>query len=153
MVKNLPAVQDIQVQSLGQEDPLKKGMATHSSVLPWRIPWISLVGYSPCSGKDSETTEQLTFTFCLILSFRWFFSIWKHRPQMANFPFFSVFSKILDSYGNVTIFKCKYFLQFSLLQYQENWNVCVLNSASRSTILLLPGFSPIPITFSLWLRL
>ena len=70
MVKNLPAVQDTQVQSLGQEDPLKKGMATHSSILARRIPWISLVGYSPCSGKDSDTTEQLTFTFCLILGFR-----------------------------------------------------------------------------------
>ena len=39
MVKNLPAMQEIQVQSLGWEDPLEKGMATHSSVLDWRIPW------------------------------------------------------------------------------------------------------------------
>ena len=38
-VKNLPAMQEPQVQSLGQEDPLKKGMATHSSILAWRIPW------------------------------------------------------------------------------------------------------------------
>ena len=37
-VKNLPAVQETWVQSLGQEDPLKKGMATHSSTLAWRIP-------------------------------------------------------------------------------------------------------------------
>ena len=40
MVKNLPAVLETQVQSLGQEDPLKKGMATHSSILAWKIPWI-----------------------------------------------------------------------------------------------------------------
>ena len=39
MVKNLPVVQETQVQSLGQEDPLEKGMATHSSILAWRIPW------------------------------------------------------------------------------------------------------------------
>ena len=39
MVKNLPAVQETQVQSLGQEDPLKKGMATHWSILAWRISW------------------------------------------------------------------------------------------------------------------
>ena len=39
MGKNLPAVQETQVQSLGQEDPLEKGMATHSSVVAWRIPW------------------------------------------------------------------------------------------------------------------
>ena len=39
MVKNLPAVQETQVRSLGLEDPLEKGMKTHSSILPWRIPW------------------------------------------------------------------------------------------------------------------
>ena len=38
-VKNLPAMQETQVPSLGQEDPLENGMATHSSVLAWRIPW------------------------------------------------------------------------------------------------------------------
>ena len=38
--KNLPAMQETQVQSLGWEDPLEKGMATHSSILAWRIPWI-----------------------------------------------------------------------------------------------------------------
>ena len=39
MVKNLPAVQEPWVQSLGQENPLEKGMATYSSVLSWRTPW------------------------------------------------------------------------------------------------------------------
>ena len=39
MIKNLPAVQETQVQSLGWEDPLEKGMATHSGILTWRIPW------------------------------------------------------------------------------------------------------------------
>ena len=42
MVKNLPAMQEpqeMQVQSLGQEDPLEKGMATHFSILNWKIPW------------------------------------------------------------------------------------------------------------------
>ena len=39
VVKNLPAVQETQVQSLGQEDLLEEGTATHSSVLAWRIPW------------------------------------------------------------------------------------------------------------------
>ena len=44
MVKNLPAVQETWVQSLGQEDPLEKGMATHSSILAWRIPWTKETG-------------------------------------------------------------------------------------------------------------
>ena len=39
MVKNLPAVQETSVQSLGQEDPLEKGIAIHSSILAWRISW------------------------------------------------------------------------------------------------------------------
>ena len=39
MVKSLPEMRETQVQSLGQEDPLEKGMATHSSILAWRIPW------------------------------------------------------------------------------------------------------------------
>ena len=39
MVKNPPAMQETWVQSLGWEDPLEKGMATHSSILAWRIPW------------------------------------------------------------------------------------------------------------------
>ena len=39
MVKNLPATQEMQVQFLGWEETLEKGMATHSSILAWRIPW------------------------------------------------------------------------------------------------------------------
>ena len=44
MVKNLPAIQEMWVQSLGQEDPLEEGMATHSSILAWRIPWTEKPG-------------------------------------------------------------------------------------------------------------
>ena len=53
--KNLPAVKEIQVWSLGQED-LEKGMATHSSILAWIIPW-SLKSYSPWGHKESDATE------------------------------------------------------------------------------------------------
>ena len=44
VVKNPPAVQETHVRSLGQEDPLEKGMATHSSILAWRIPWMEEPG-------------------------------------------------------------------------------------------------------------
>ena len=61
MVKNLPAMLEIQVQSLGWEDPLEKKMATHSSILAWRIPWTEkLEGHSLWSHKESDTTEQIT---------------------------------------------------------------------------------------------
>ena len=44
MVKNLPAMLETWVQSLRQEDPMEKGMATHSSILAWRIPWTEKPG-------------------------------------------------------------------------------------------------------------
>ena len=44
MVKNLPAVQEMLVRSLGQEDPLEADMVTHSSILAWRIPWTGELG-------------------------------------------------------------------------------------------------------------
>ena len=64
-IKNLPAVQQTWVQYLCQEDPLEKRMATHSSILAWRISWTeNLAGYSPWGCKESDTSEQLTlFTF------------------------------------------------------------------------------------------
>ena len=43
-MKNLPAIQETQIQSLGQKDPLEKGMATHSSILTWKIPWTEKPG-------------------------------------------------------------------------------------------------------------
>ena len=55
-------MQEIQVQSLGQEDPLEKEMATHSSILAWRIPWTEELGRLQSTGrKESDTTEQLHF--------------------------------------------------------------------------------------------
>ena len=60
MVKNLPAMQETWVQSLGQEGPLEKRMATHSSILAWRIPWTEEpVGCSPWGLKVLDMTEQL----------------------------------------------------------------------------------------------
>ena len=53
-VKNLYAMLETQVKSLGQEDPLEKGMATNSSILAWRIPWTEKpgLGYSSCGHKE-----------------------------------------------------------------------------------------------------
>ena len=56
LVKNPPAMQETWVQSLGWEDPLEKGKATHSSILAWRIPW------TVWDRKESDTTEQLSLT-------------------------------------------------------------------------------------------
>ena len=55
MVKSLPAMQESWVQSLGQEDPLEKGMATHSSIVTWRIPWPEEHG-----GRVAKTRTSLS---------------------------------------------------------------------------------------------
>ena len=94
-VKNPPEMQEIQVQSLGWEDPLEKGMATHSSILAWRI----LVGYSLC-GHDWTTNTRVhvhtrthahtrTYSFCLtaFASFQsWKFQIKCHVFKKAWSP-------------------------------------------------------------------
>ena len=60
MVKCLPTMQETWVQSLGPEDPLEKGMATHSSFLVWKIPWTEQSGwlYSPWGCKESNVNER-----------------------------------------------------------------------------------------------
>ena len=61
MVKNLPAMLETRVRSLGQEDPLEKGMATHSSILAWEILWTEEPGGLQSTGrKELDTTEQRT---------------------------------------------------------------------------------------------
>ena len=55
-VKNLPAMQETWVQSLGQEDTLEKGMATHSSILAWRIPWTEEPGGATDHGVAKSWT-------------------------------------------------------------------------------------------------
>ena len=58
VVKNLPAIQETNVQSLGQEDPLEKEMTIHSSILAWRIPWTEESGgLQPMGCKESDTTK------------------------------------------------------------------------------------------------
>ena len=54
-VKNLPAMQETPVRSLGQEDALEKGVATHSSILAWRIPWTEEPGGLPSTESQSQT--------------------------------------------------------------------------------------------------
>ena len=60
VVKNPPAMSEMRVRSLGQEDPLMKEMATHSSLPGESHGQRSLAGYSPCGHKASDTTEQLS---------------------------------------------------------------------------------------------
>ena len=65
-VKRLPAMQETWVRSLGQEDSLEEGMATHSSILAWRIPWIDEPGGLQSTGSQrvrQETSLSLSLSF------------------------------------------------------------------------------------------
>ena len=69
---------EIQLQSLGREDPLEKEMETHSSTLAWKIPWTEEPGYNPWSRKQLDTTERLHFLFSLT---------WKGLIECCNLTF------------------------------------------------------------------
>ena len=62
MVKNLPAMQEMGVQFLGQEDPLEKEMATHSSILAWRLPWTEEPGRLQSMGSQRVGHNKATIT-------------------------------------------------------------------------------------------
>ena len=63
-LKRLPVRRETWVRSLGQEDPLEKEMATHSSILAWRIPWTEELGGLQSTGrKESDTTERLSVRY------------------------------------------------------------------------------------------
>ena len=63
LVKNPPAMPETWVRSLGWEDPLEEGTATHSSILAWRIPWTEY----PWGHKESDTTERASLHFTCVL--------------------------------------------------------------------------------------
>ena len=67
LVQNLPAMQETQLQFLGQEDTLEKERATHSSILAWRIPWTKEPSrLQSMRSHESETTEQLSTQHSLL---------------------------------------------------------------------------------------
>ena len=87
MVKNLPAMQEIWVRFLGWEDPLEKGMATHSSILAWRIPWTEESGRLQPMELQRVRHDGVTSTFIIRL---------ESGNQEHNFNF--LLQKILSIY-------------------------------------------------------
>ena len=87
-VKNPPAIQETWVRSLGQEDPLEKEMATHSTVLAWRIPWTEEPGGLQSTGSQ-RVRHNFTFTFCVIIKGGqcWSRTSWsEHRHKAGVLP-------------------------------------------------------------------
>ena len=82
MVKNLPAVQETWVPSLGQEDLLENGLATHSSILAWRTPWteepVGLQSMGSCKELDMTEQQTLSVLICIFKKCIYFYKIWSH---------------------------------------------------------------------------
>ena len=70
-VKNPPPMQETWVQSLGQEDPLEKGMETHTSILAWRIPWTEEPGRLQSMGSQSYDTQGSSSPAALLGTLSW----------------------------------------------------------------------------------
>ena len=90
-VKNLPPMQETLVQSLGWEDPLEKGKATHSSILAWRIP-------CPWGPKQSETTEWLSLSSKMLAMKLWQRRKWRWQSLSklgAGRKFYTIFTLFL----------------------------------------------------------
>ena len=81
-VKNLPATQETQARSLDPKDPLKENMATHSSILAWRIPWTEEPGGLPALGLQRVGYDWATNTLYILL-FDWYLEQ-PHHPPLKN---------------------------------------------------------------------
>ena len=86
MVKNLPAMQETLVRSLDQKDPLEKGMATHSSILAWRIPWSEEPGRLQSMRLQSQTRLSSQIRKGIVVSMHITVLNAKLLTQDPNFP-------------------------------------------------------------------
>ena len=118
MVKNLPAMWETQVWTLDWEDPLEKGMATHSSILAWRIPWIEEPGGLQSVGlqRVAYNWESNTFTFALVTTGS---EEWKNRvtKNLCCSIFTMYFEKKHETWCRSLIF-----FFFSLMLMPSLWN-------------------------------
>ena len=92
-VKRLPAVRETRVRSLGREDPLEKEMATHSSILAWRIPWMEEPGRLQSTGSqrighDWATSLSFPYTICVCMYVQLCLTLWD--PMDCSLPDSSV---------------------------------------------------------------
>ena len=118
MVKNLPAMQETWVQSLGQEDPLEKEMATHSSILAWRIPWTEESG-----GLQSIESQRVGHDWATELNWiRW--QIWKTQQWTQGWKR-SVFITIPKK-GNVK--ECSNYRTITLISHASKVMLKILQA-------------------------
>ena len=95
-LKNLPAMQETWIQSLGQGDSLEKEMATHCNILAWEIPWTEEPGRLQSMGSQSQTwlsmctqRQELSKPFC------WSSMVWHHRTNQVEYAQFLHINKMI----------------------------------------------------------
>ena len=107
MVKHLPAMQETQVQSLAQEDPLENEMASHSSILAWKTPWseeiqqyfnCELADFQPGFRKGRGTRDQ-------IANIHWIHLKTKTVPEKNIYSYFTDYTKAFDCVDNNKLWK------------------------------------------------
>ena len=94
MVKNPPAVQQIWVQSLGQEDPLEKGMVAHSSILAWRIPWTDEPGGLQSIGCRVRRATEATEHTCMHINYIFINSVYIYKINIIYIYVVLVFYEV-----------------------------------------------------------
>ena len=131
--EKLPAMQENWVPSLSWEDPLEKGMATHSSIFAWRIPWIGEpVGYSPWGCKELDKTEWLTLLlFQRVYREAWIFEgklsreilvcfkLWRSHSELSSNKFPEQRGMILNTVNFGWILKV-----FPILSRKQHTELC-----------------------------
>ena len=139
--KNLPAMWETQVRSLGWED-LDKGMATHSSILAWRIPWTEEPGRLQSMGcKESDTTEGLTCSFSRVLSTQTGLPV-SSLSSNAPVPPRQGASLTLSVYGDLCFLKLRVFYcfiwhLFSLWRFIYFYPYCLILNCVLVLVFLL----------------
>ena len=88
IVKNLPVIWENQIPSLDQEDPVEKGKATHSNILPWRIPWTENPGKLQSMGLQKVGRDWTTFTFFFLSPHIFFTQYTLTNPLWIKFSAF-----------------------------------------------------------------
>ena len=110
-IKNTPAMQEMQVRSLGGEDPLEKEMATHSSILAWRILWTEEPGGLQSKGLQRVGHDWAT-SLSLSLSHHEMWRDWE-RVKMAQLCLLFVISYIMENrivFSAVCLYSCSHYL-------------------------------------------
>ena len=100
MVMNPPATQETQVRSVGREDPLEKEMATHSSILAWRIPWTEEPGGLQSMESQRVRHNWATNTFTSIRK------AWTQLIQLANFAYEAIQGQQIKETGSMSYICC-----------------------------------------------